>query len=286
MRPTAAVAALRGHWPEYLAEASGLGAIMLVAGAVTAAVEVPLLPIFEGLPPLARRMVEGVAIAGTAVGAIYSRWGRQSGAHFNPAVTLTFLALGKVRPWDAAFYAVSQVLGGLTGLLLAALLLGDAVRLPPTAWIATVPGEAGVAAAFLAELLCAFLLMSVVLALGGLPRVMRFTGLAAGALIFLYVVLEAPISGFSLNPARSFASALPSGVWTAFWIYLLAPPLGMLAAAALARALPRWRTMPCAKLVHDTATRCIHCGFRPAAAAAAAPPTDNATERTEAPSHA
>lgn len=277
----AAAAALRGHWPEYLAEAAGLGAIMLVAAAATAAVEVPLLPVFEGLPPLARRTVEGAAIAGTAVAAIYSRWGRQSGAHFNPAVTLTFLALGKVRPVDAAFYAAAQVLGGLAGLLLAASLLGDAVRLPPTAWIVTVPGQAGVAAAFLAELLCAFLLMGVVLAFAGLPRAMPFTGLAAGALIFCFIAFEAPVSGFGMNPARSFASALPAGVWTAFWIYLLAPPLGMLGAAALARALPRLRPLPCAKLIHDTATRCIHCGFRPIPAGAA-----RAADRTEEPSHA
>lgn len=280
----AAVAALRGHWPEYLAEAAGLGAIMLVSGTVTAVVEVPLLPAFADLPPLARRMVEGLAIAGTAVAAIYSRWGRRSGAHFNPAVTLTFLAIGKVRPWDAAFYAAAQVLGGLAGLLAAAVLLGDAVRLPPTAWIVTVPGETGIAAAFLAEALCALLLMSVVLALGGLPRAMRFTGLAAGALIFLYVVLESPISGFGLNPARSFASALPSGVWTAFWIYVLAPPLGMLAAAALSRSLPRRRRMPCAKLIHDTATRCIHCGFQPAHAEP--PRAGRPTNGAEEPSHA
>ena len=276
-----AAAALRGHWPEYLAEAAGLGAIMLVAAAVTAAVEVPLLPVFEGLPPLAQRVVEGVAIAGTAVAAIYSRWGRQSGAHFNPAVTLTFLALGKVRPVDAAFYATAHVMGGLTGLLLAAFLFGDAVRLPPTAWIVTVPGQAGVVAAFVAELLCAFLLMGVVLAFAGLPRAMPFTGLAAGALIFCFIAFEAPVSGFGMNPARSLASALPSGVWTAFWIYLLALPLGMLAAAALARALPRRRPMPCAKLVHDTATRCIHCGFRPVPEGAG-----RAAEQVEEPSHA
>jgi aquaporin Z len=285
MRPAAAVAALRGHWPEYLAEAAGLGAIMFVAGAVTAVVGVPLLPVFEGLPPLARRMVEGAAVAGTVVGAIYSRWGRLSGAHFNPAVTLAFLALGKVRPWDAAFYAVAQTLGGLAGLLLAALLLGAAVRQPPTAWIVTVPGQDGVAAAFLAELVCAFLLMSVMLALGGLPRAIRFTGLAAGALIFLFAAFEAPVSGFSLNPARSLASALPSGVWTAFWIYLLAPPLGMLA-APLAGRLLRQRPMPCAKLVPDKRLRCIHCGFRPAAAAGTPRRASPAAARSEETSHA
>lgn len=277
------LAALREHWPEYCAEAAGLGAIMFISGAATAAVEVPLLPALRGLPPLGRRMLEGAAIAGTALAAIHSRWGRQSGAHFNPAVTLTFLSLGRIRPLDAAFYVLAQVLGGLAGLLAAALLLGEAVRQPPVAWIVTVPGEAGIAAAFLAELFCAFLLMSVVLQLGGLPRTMRFTGLAAGALVFLFIAFEAPVSGFSLNPARSLASALPAGVWTSFWIYLLAPPLGMLAAAR-ARALLRRRPMPCAKLIHDTTTRCIHCGFRPATAEGAA--TGRAAGEAEELSHA
>ena len=278
-----AAAAWRGHWPEYLMEAAGLGAIMLVSGAVTAVVEAPLLPVFRGLPPLARRAVEGLAIAGTLVALIHSRWGRQSGAHFNPAVTLTFLALGRVRPWDAAFYALAQALGGLAGLLLAAAVLGDALALPPAAWIVTVPGAAGILPAFLAELACAFLLMSLVLSFGAAPRLAPRTGLAVGVLVFLYVSLEAPISGFGLNPARSLASAIPSGTWTAFWIYLLAPPLGMLGAAALHGALMGRLRMGCAKLLHDRTTRCIHCGFRPAPAAPQAAP---AHPRPEEPSHA
>src|SRR5271166_886323 len=201
-------------------------------------------------------------IAGTVVALVYSRWGRQSGAHFNPSVTLTFLLLGRVRPWDAAFYIASQVAGGLAGIHVAHLLLGEIVARPPVRWIVTVPGHAGVGSAFAAELVCAFLLMSVVLVLGGVPRLAKLTGLAAGLLIFSYILFESPISGFSLNPARSFASALPAGVWIAFWIYLLAPPLGMLAAALLNRQA-RLPCMSCATLIHDDGVRCIHCGFVP-----------------------
>jgi aquaporin Z len=257
------VSALRRHWPEYLAEAAGLGAIMLVSAAVVAAAEAPLVPGLGALPPLGRRAIEGAAIAGTLVVLVYSRWGRQSGAHFNPAVTLVFLLLGRVRGWDAAFYIVAQVAGGLAGLMLAGLFLGEAVGLPPVMWIVTVPGPAGAGTAFLAEFMSAFLLMSVVLTVGGLKRFAGLTGLAAGFIVFICILFESPISGFSLNPARSLASALPSGLWTAFWIYLLAPPLGMAFAALVNRGagLP---SMPCAKLQHDPGVRCIHCGFEPA----------------------
>jgi aquaporin Z len=141
-------------------------------------------------------------------------------------------------------------------------LLGEVVERPPIRWIVTVPGQAGTGHAFAAELVCAFLLMSVVLVLGGVPRLARLTGIAAGLLIFNYILFESPISGFSLNPARSFASALPAGVWMAFWIYLIAPPVGMLLAALVnvRTHLPR---MACAKLIHDDSVRCIHCGFVP-----------------------
>jgi aquaporin Z len=252
----------RRHWPEYLAEAAGLGAIMLVSALIVSAAEVPLVPALGMLPPLARRAMEALAVAGTVTAMVYSPWGRQSGAHFNPAVTLAFLLMGRVRIWDAAFYIMAQIAGGLAGLLLGCALLGEAVRRPPVMWLTTIPGAAGSGAAFFAEFTGAFVLMSVVLVVGGVKRLAALTGLAAGCLVFTFIVLEAPISGFSLNPARSLASALPSGVWTALWIYLLAPPLGMVFAALVNRQahLPR---IHCAKLLHDPGVRCIHCEYDP-----------------------
>jgi aquaporin Z len=64
----------------------------------------------------------------------------------------------------------------------------------------------------------------------------------------------------SMNPARSFASALPAGLWTGLWVYFVAPPLGMLTASVLHKAPG---VHGCAKLVHTVDTRCIHCGHRP-----------------------
>jgi len=104
----------------------------------------------------------------------------------------------------------------------------------------------------------AFVLMAVVLAASAHARWMRFTGLCAGALVALFITAAAPVSGMSINPARTLASAVAGGVWTDAWIYALAPPLGMLLAAEAQRRLGL-RTA-CAKLDHDPRQPCIHCG--------------------------
>jgi len=88
----------------------------------------------------------------------------------------------------------------------------------------------------------------------------RLTGLAAATLVALWITFEAPLSGMSMNPARTIASALPSGVWTAAWVYFLAPPAGMLLAAETFGALTRGRARHCAKLDHPPGVRCIFCG--------------------------
>src|SRR5215831_10723337 len=82
---------LRQHWPEYLMEAAGLGIFMVSAAVVTTLFEYPKSPVHDVLPdPMFRRVLIGIAMGLTAIGIIYSPWGKQSGAHLNPAVTLTF----------------------------------------------------------------------------------------------------------------------------------------------------------------------------------------------------
>jgi aquaporin Z len=95
---------------------------------------------------------------------------------------------------------------------------------------------------------------------------MKYTGLFAGALVALFISLEAPYSGMSMNPARSLASALPAGQWRSFWIYLLAPIWAMQLAAALHLRLRGAGSVRCSKLMHTDDQRCIHCGFQPPAA--------------------
>ena len=105
--------------------------------------------------------------------------------------------------------------------------------------IVTEPGRSGPAAAFAAELAMTFVLMSAILFVSNAPpNVARFTGLVAACLVAFYIAVEAPLSGMSLNPARTVASALQANQWMAIWLYFIAPPLGMLTAAALYVRLP------------------------------------------------
>src|SRR6516165_7876257 len=253
--------ALRRHWPEYLIEAAGLGVFMIIAGVCVTLLEHPRSALAVAIPSAGvRRAMIGIAMGLTAVAIIYSPWGRQSGAHLNPAVTLTFLRLGKVAPADALFYVLAQFAGGAAGTLLLAAALRDRFTLPPISAVATLPGRLGELVAFGAEIAIAFVLMSTVLATNASARLMRWTGVCAGLLVAIYISLEAQLSGMSLNPARSVASAVPSGLWQGIWIYLTAPLIGMLLAGELHVRLGR-RT-PCAKLHHDTHHRCIfHCEF-------------------------
>jgi aquaporin Z len=92
-----------------------------------------------------------------------------------------------------------------------------------------------------------------------MSRYERYTGLVAGILLTLHITLEAPLSGMSMNPARTVASAALPGNWTAFWIYIAGPLLGMLAAAEVTTRLRR-RGPHCAKLHHVNSQRCIFCG--------------------------
>jgi aquaporin Z len=252
--------ALARHWPEYLMEAFGLGAFMVSACLFGALLEHPGSPARQALQDAGlRRLLMGLAMGTTAAFLIYSPWGRRSGAHLNPSVTLTFLRLGKVRRADAAFYAAAQATGGLLGVLLAAFALRGALAHPAVSFVATVPGPEGVAVAFAAEAAISFVLILTVLAVSSSPYA-RLTGLSAATLVALWITFEAPLSGMSMNPARTLASALPSGIWTAAWVYFVAPPLGMLAAAQAFGAITRWRGAHCAKLDHAPGVRCIFCG--------------------------
>lgn len=224
--------ALARRWPVYLAEAALLGAFMLAACLVVYLVQHPDSP-WTRRParPLARRAVIGLAMGCTAVALIYSPLGAVSGAHFNPAVTLAFASLGRIAPADAAWYALFQTAGGLTGVITAATLLGPRIAHPAVAHAATSPGPRGPAVALVAEAAISFLLFSTVLLLGR-SAAAPFTGLVCGALVALFITFEAPLSGMSMNPARTLASALPARNTRALWVYLLGPTAAMLLAAA------------------------------------------------------
>ena len=252
--------ALKRHWPEYLMEAACLGLFMISAFTFGTILEHPVSLLHQAIPSsLLRRFLMGVAMGSTAILIIYSPWGKQSGAHINPSTTLTFFRLGKVAKWDAVFYIVAQFGGAVTGALLASTVLAASVSHPSVNYVITMPGSAGIAAAFIAEVAISFILMSVILHVSNNARLHKLTGLCAGALVAAYITLEAPISGMSMNPARTFASAVPAQYWTALWLYFTAPLIGMLAAAE-AYLRSRSPDIGCAKLHHQNSKRCIFCG--------------------------
>src|SRR5712691_8860607 len=131
--------ALRQHWPEYLMEAAGLGLFMLAACAFTVLIYHPGSPVAQSVESeILRRTLMGLAMGLTAVALIYSPWGRRSGGHLNPVVTLTFWRLGKIAGWDAALYVVAQFLGGLSGVLVARTWLGGRVADPAVRYAVTI----------------------------------------------------------------------------------------------------------------------------------------------------
>jgi aquaporin Z len=259
--------ALRAHWPEYLIEGWALGTFMVSAGIVATLLGAPASPVHRALPDaMWRQTVGGIAMGLTAIALIHSPWGKRSGAHMNPAVSLTFLRLGKIHPWDALFFVMAQLIGGVSGVLLVAALAGHAFSDPPVSYAATLPGPSGAGTAFIAEFLISGILMFTVLSLRASARVAPYTGLIVGGLVATYITFESPLSGMSMNPARSLASAAPGMQWHDLWIYLTAPLLGMLSGAQLYLMAAGARSVVCAKLLHPLGVRCIHCGYEPQAA--------------------
>jgi aquaporin Z len=255
--------ALKRHWPEYLMEAAELGIFMVSACTFAALLGHHHSPVVHAIPnEVVRRMLMGCAMGLTAIFLFHCGWGRRSGAHMNPVVTLAFFRLNKIAGWDAIFYAGAQVLGGITGVLVARVILRDVVSDPSVRYAVTIPGLFGTAAAFVAEVVITFVLFSVVLYSSNSDRWSKHTALLAGILIALYIALESPISGMSMNPARTLGSALAAQVFDSIWIYFIAPPIGFLLAAELYVRRRGLHAVLCAKFHHDHSHRCIfHCGY-------------------------
>lgn len=246
-------------------EAGELAAFMIAAAAVASLVDHPASPIRQAVDkPVLRRLIVGTLMGLTAVTIVHSPWGRRSGAHFNPALTLTFLRLGKIAPGDAAFYGIAQFAGALAGIAAAALVIGPALASPDVNYVATRPGAPGPIVAFAAEAAISFFLMLTVLVASNTARLAKYTPWFVGVLIAAYITLEAPLSGMSMNPARTFGPALLGQVWDALWIYFTAPPLGMLLAAELYVRARGAHSVWCAKLHHHNPSRCIFRCARPA----------------------
>ncbi|MBF6591903.1 MAG: aquaporin [Ktedonobacterales bacterium] len=173
-------------------------------------------------------------VFGLIIAAMVYAVGHLSGAHLNPAVTLGFVVARHFPLRRLAGYWAAQMGGALAAIGALRLLLGNVARLG-----ATLPaGRGGAWQAFGLEVLLSFFLMFVIMAVATDTRAAgQAAALAIGATVALEALFAGPISGASMNPARSLAPALLSGTWTAQWVYLLAPGLGMVAAGWVYRWL-------------------------------------------------
>ena len=246
------------HWPEYFIEAGALGCFMISACVFGTLLWHPDSPVASAVTsPLARRAMMGVLMGLTLIAIVHSPWGRRSGAQMNPVLTLTFFRLGRSAARDAAAYTVAQFAGGALGVLVAGLFLGRALAAPGVMYVVTEPGMSGVVVAFVAEAVISALMMTMVLRTTSSARWKRYTGVLAGLLVAAYITIEAPLSGMSMNPARTVASAIAAHHWTAAWIYFVAPLAGMMAAAELFVRSRGTGDVPCGKLMH--AEPCLFC---------------------------
>jgi MIP family channel proteins len=215
----------RATWAAYVAE--GLGTFGLV---------------FAGCGAIMINTLSHGAVTHVGIGLVFGliitvmiyAFGHLSGAHFNPAVTLAFVITRHfpVR-WLTGYWA-AQLLGALSAAGCLHLLFGDVASLGTT----LPQGSGGVWQSFGLEALLTFFLMIVIMAMATDTRAVgQAAALAIGATVALEALFAGPICGASMNPARSLGPALVSGVWTAQWIYLVAPMLGAVAGAVVYRWL-------------------------------------------------
>lgn len=245
-------------------EAGEMTVYMFFTCALATLLQYPASPVRQVIASdLSRRALMGLAIGATIIATIMSPWGKQSGGHFNPAITFTFYRLRKVGFGDALVYAVAQFSGAVCGVAIARYVLRGAPGNDAVQYAVTMPGMYGKAVAFVAELAISFTLMMTILLASNRETLARYTPYLVGALYAIFITFETPLSGMSMNPARTFGSAFHAMHWQALWIYFVAPTLGMLAAAEVFLRARRGVGPYCAKLDHANNKRCIfHHGYR------------------------
>lgn len=169
----------------------------------------------------------GVCLAfGFVILALIYAVGHLSGAHLNPAVTLAFWSVRRFPTREVLPYLVAQCVGASGGSAVLRLVLGPVGHLG-----ATLPGIS-TGGTFIVECLLSFILMFVIMAVATDDRVTPgFAPIAIGMTVALCALMGGPLTGASMNPARSLGPALVGGVWDRHWLYWVAPILGMLVAA-------------------------------------------------------
>lgn len=219
----------------YLMEALGLGIFMISACFFTAMLEHPSTTWHAAfLNGTTRLIIIAAAMGLTALFIFYSPVTAPSGAHINPAVTLVHLRQGNINRTNAFFYIIFQIAGGTLAVYMMAFFMGNLLTAAPVNYVVTVPGKnVPLPKVAFCEFFISFIMITMVLNTSANTALKKYTRIFAAMLVFGNVIIAGPISGFGMNPARSFASALPANNFTAFWIYVFFPLAGMLGAGEL-----------------------------------------------------
>jgi MIP family channel proteins len=178
----------------------------------------------------------GIALAhGLTIAVMVSAFGHISGGHFNPAVTLGAFVANKIALSDAAVYWIAQLAGGVCGALLLTAVFDSSTR--QAANLGTPALGAGVTngQGLVFEIVATFFLVLVVCATAIDPRgaFSVLSGLPIGLVITFDILAGGPVTGGSMNPARTFGPAVVGGYWANHWIYWIGPLAGGAIAALL-----------------------------------------------------
>jgi aquaporin Z len=234
--------ALRHHWRHYLVEAAGPMAFLTFSIFATVLFHHPSSAVARAMGPRewVQRIGVGLVVGGLVAAMANSPWGKRSGAHFNPAVTLGFWQLGHIRTADALWYVLAQFAGALLAGFGMFWLLAPWFDYPTIHYNTTRPPDEayGWALALGAEMVISAGLMLVLLWALHSPRLKKWTGALVGVLLMLYVVVESPLSGMSLNPARTLGAAAAASRGPGLWLYFVGP---LTAAWVTAELYRRWR---------------------------------------------
>jgi aquaporin Z len=237
------------HWRIWAAEGAGTGLMMLGGLSAVCLTFGRGSFLAEALSSdSVRRLVAGALFAACVSLVAVSPLGRLSGAHLNPAVTLSFRVLGRVSRHDVGGYLVAQLAGALTGTALVWVVWGSTARSVDGGATAVTTSPA-IAVAL--EIAMTAVLIGVILFFVSSMRLARWTPLAIWPVITALVWVGSPYTGTSLNPTRSAAPAVLFGQTADLWIFLIAPIVGALALALLWRSRDRGGQPKTAKLFHD-----------------------------------
>ncbi|OGX80770.1 hypothetical protein BEN49_03400 [Hymenobacter coccineus] len=228
---------MRRHWPHYLVEAAGPAAFLIISSATAVVFHHPDSAVARTLGPseMVQRVGLALVIAALIMAMAYSPWGKRSGAHFNPAVTLGFWQLGHIRTADAVWYVAFQFAGALGAGFLMFNLLEPWFGYPAIHYNTTRPmeGDYGWLWALLAEIGISAVFMLVLLRALHSAQFKTWAGALSGLMLAVFIVFESPVSGMSLNPARSTGTAAAAQLAPGLWVYFVGPLLAMWAAAVL-----------------------------------------------------